>query len=94
MLAVYFGELYCTVRSRTTRGLYTWKSLLLEQRRLIVNTEPRSSFVSMLWAALPVLAGVDVEFVRADARSWSSSHGNDGHKVKGFTVDTLIRVSS
>ena len=37
--------------------------------------------VVMLWAALPVLAGVDVERGRADARAWSSE--NDGHESEG-----------
>jgi Vacuole effluxer Atg22 like len=38
--------------------------------------------VLMLWAALPVLAGVDVESGRADARAWSSDeHGTDGEPV-------------
>jgi UMF1 family MFS transporter len=32
--------------------------------------------VNMLWAALPVLTGVDVERGRADARAWSS-HENE-----------------
>jgi len=43
--------------------------------------------VVMLWAALPVLAGVDVERGRADARAWSSSHGNDRDEVE---VDALL----
>ena len=37
--------------------------------------------VAMLWAALPVLAGVDVERGRADARAWSSID-DDGHEVE------------
>jgi UMF1 family MFS transporter len=37
--------------------------------------------VFMLWAALPVLAGVDVENGRADARAWSSD-GNDEYEVE------------
>jgi hypothetical protein len=41
----------------------------------------------MLWAALPVLAGVDVERGRADARAWSSSHGNDGDEME---VDDVV----
>jgi hypothetical protein len=42
----------------------------------------------MLWAALPVLAGVDVECGRADARAWSSSE-DDGHEAEGaVAVDT------
>jgi UMF1 family MFS transporter len=41
--------------------------------------------VFMLWAALPVLAGVDVERGRADARAWSS-YGNEEHEVEGDTV--------
>ncbi len=32
----------------------------------------------MLWVALPLLAGVNVERGRVDARAWSPSHGNDG----------------
>ena len=43
--------------------------------------------VFILWAALPVLAGVDVERGRADARAWSSSHGIDGDDVE---VDAVI----
>jgi UMF1 family MFS transporter len=43
--------------------------------------------VLMLWAALPVLAGVDVERGRADARAWSSSHGNDGDEME---VDDVV----
>ena len=35
--------------------------------------------LAMLWAALPVLAGVDVERGRADARAWSSSE-DDRHE--------------
>jgi hypothetical protein len=42
----------------------------------------------MLWAALPVLAGVDVERGRADARAWSS-HGNEDHEVEGDAVVNL-----
>ena len=42
----------------------------------------------MLWAALPVLAGVDVERGRADARAWSSS-GNEEHEVEGDIVVNL-----
>jgi len=38
--------------------------------------------VFMLWAALPVIAGVDVERGRAGARAWSSPHGNDGDEVE------------
>jgi len=38
--------------------------------------------VAMLWAALPVLAGVDVERGRADARAWSSSE-NEGREAEG-----------
>ena len=38
----------------------------------------------MLWAALPVLAGVDVERGRTDARAWSS--GGDDHEAEGGTV--------
>jgi Vacuole effluxer Atg22 like len=41
--------------------------------------------VLMFWAAVPVLAGVDIETGRADARAWSededdepSRHGTDG----------------
>ncbi|KAF8492065.1 autophagy-related protein 22-like protein [Russula emetica] len=41
----------------------------------------------MFWAALPVLAGVDVERGRADARAWSSSHGNDRDEVE---VDAVV----
>jgi len=41
----------------------------------------------MLWAALPVLAGVDVERGRADARAWSSSHGDDIDEVE---VDAVV----
>ena len=44
--------------------------------------------VIMLWAALPVLAGVDVERGRADARAWSS-HGNEEHEVEGDAVVNL-----
>ncbi|KAH9053769.1 MFS general substrate transporter [Lactarius vividus] len=40
--------------------------------------------VAMLWAALPVLAGVDVERGRTDARAWSS--GDDGREAEGDTV--------
>jgi UMF1 family MFS transporter len=43
--------------------------------------------VLMLWAALPVLAGVDVKRGRADARAWSSSHGNDRDEVE---VDAVV----
>jgi hypothetical protein len=43
--------------------------------------------VFMLWAALPVLAGVDVERGRTDARAWSSSHGNDRDDVEVDTVN-------
>ncbi|KAF8261613.1 autophagy-related protein 22-like protein [Lactarius quietus] len=43
--------------------------------------------VVMLWAALPVLAGVDVERGRIDARAWSS--GDDGHEVEGATVNPV-----
>ena len=43
--------------------------------------------VSMFWAALPVLAGVDVERVRADAHVWSSSHRDDGDEVG---VDAVV----
>jgi UMF1 family MFS transporter len=42
--------------------------------------------VFMLWAALPVLVGVDVERGRADARAWSSC-GNEELEVE---VDTVI----
>jgi len=38
----------------------------------------------MLWAALPILAGVDVERGRIDARAWSS--GDDGHETEGGAV--------
>ena len=38
----------------------------------------------MLWAALPVLAGVDVERGRLDARAWSS--GDDGRETEEATV--------
>jgi len=38
--------------------------------------------VAMLWAALPVLAGVDVERGRADARAWSSIE-DDGDEAEG-----------
>ncbi|KAH9989260.1 autophagy-related protein 22-like protein, partial [Russula vinacea] len=44
--------------------------------------------VIMLWAALPVLAGVDVERGRADARAWSS-YRNEEHEVEGDTVVNL-----
>lgn len=43
--------------------------------------------VAMLWAAIPVLAGVDVDRGRADAHAWSSDdddrsgHGTDGDPV-------------
>jgi len=40
--------------------------------------------VAMLWAALPILAGVDVERGRIDARAWSS--GDDGHEAEGGAV--------
>ena len=41
--------------------------------------------VAMLWAALPVLAGVDVERGRIDAQAWSS--GDDGREPEeGVTV--------
>ncbi|KAI0300620.1 autophagy-related protein 22-like protein [Multifurca ochricompacta] len=40
--------------------------------------------VFMLWAALPVLIGVDVERGRADALAWSS--GNEGHEREGNAV--------
>ena len=40
--------------------------------------------VAMLWAALPILAGVDVERGRIDAQAWSS--GDDGHEPEGVTV--------
>jgi len=43
--------------------------------------------VFMLWAALPVLAGVDVERGRADARAWSSSHVDDRDEVE---VDAVV----
>ena len=43
--------------------------------------------VFMLWAALPVLAGVDVERGRADARAWSSSHRDDRDEVE---VDVVV----
>ena len=39
----------------------------------------------MVRAALLVLARVDVERGRVDARAWSS-HGNEGHEVKGDIV--------
>ena len=42
----------------------------------------------MLWAALPVLAGVDVELGRADVWAWSS-HGNEEHEVEGGAVVNL-----
>jgi len=45
--------------------------------------------VAMLWAALPVLAGVDVERGRADARAWSSE--NDGHESEGDATVNRIR---
>jgi hypothetical protein len=38
----------------------------------------------MLWAALPILAGVDVERGRIDARAWSS--GDDDREAEGVTV--------
>jgi hypothetical protein len=38
--------------------------------------------VFMLWAALPVLAGVDVERGRPDAQAWSSSHGDERDEVE------------
>ena len=44
--------------------------------------------VIMLWAALPVLAGVDIERGRADARAWSS-YRNEEHEVEGDTVVNL-----
>ena len=44
--------------------------------------------VIMLWAALPVLAGVDVELGRADVWAWSS-HGNEEHEVEGGAVVNL-----
>ncbi|KAH9989262.1 autophagy-related protein 22-like protein [Russula vinacea] len=44
--------------------------------------------VIMLWAALPILAGVDVERGRAEARAWSSS-GNEEHEVVGDIVVNL-----
>ncbi|KAF8261607.1 hypothetical protein EI94DRAFT_1810005 [Lactarius quietus] len=40
--------------------------------------------VVMLWAALPVLTGVDVERGRIDARAWSS--GDDGLEAEGGAV--------
>ncbi|KAH8983055.1 MFS general substrate transporter [Lactarius hatsudake] len=40
--------------------------------------------VAMLWAALPVLAGVDVERGRTDARAWSS--GDDGREAERGTI--------
>jgi len=40
--------------------------------------------VAMLWAALPILAGLDVERGRTDAHAWSSGH--DGHEAEGGTV--------
>ena len=40
--------------------------------------------VAMLRAALPILAGVDVERGRIDAHAWSS--GDDGHEAEGPTV--------
>jgi MFS transporter, UMF1 family len=43
--------------------------------------------VFMLWAALPVLAGVDVERGRADARAWSSSQSDDRDEVE---VETIV----
>jgi UMF1 family MFS transporter len=42
--------------------------------------------VFMLWAALPVLTGVDVERGRADAREWSSSGKGDDHEVEEDAV--------
>jgi MFS-type transporter involved in bile tolerance (Atg22 family) len=42
--------------------------------------------VFMLWAALPVLSGVDVERGRTDAREWSSSGNGDDHEVEEDTV--------
>jgi UMF1 family MFS transporter len=41
----------------------------------------------MLWAAVPVLAGVDVERGRADAHAWSSSHGDERDEVE---VEALV----
>jgi Vacuole effluxer Atg22 like len=38
--------------------------------------------VVMLWAAAPVLAGVDVERGRADARAWTSNE-SDRHEAEG-----------
>jgi UMF1 family MFS transporter len=43
--------------------------------------------VFMLGAAIPVLAGVDVERGRADARAWSSSHGDDRDEAE---VDAAV----
>lgn len=43
--------------------------------------------VFMLWAALPVLAGVDVERGRADAQAWSSSHRDERDEVE---VDAVV----
>ena len=40
--------------------------------------------VAMLWAALPVLAGVDVERGRVDAQAWSA--GDDGREAEGAAV--------
>jgi hypothetical protein len=44
----------------------------------------------MLWASLPVLAGVDVERGRADARAWSSD-GNDEYEVEEDAVANRVR---
>ncbi|KAI9463778.1 autophagy-type protein 22 [Russula earlei] len=45
--------------------------------------------VFMLWAALPVLAGVDVERGRADAQAWATDE-NDGHTAEVDAIDHRV----
>ena len=46
--------------------------------------------VVMLWAALPVLAGVDVERGRADAHAWSGE--NDSRESEGDAAANRAQI--
>jgi len=48
--------------------------------------------VAVLWAALPVLAGVDVERGRVDARAWSSEEGENENDVEYPATEAEVGV--
>jgi MFS transporter, UMF1 family len=75
--------LYMTVRkSRPLIGVVTVVV------GIVADLTGNIQYAFLLWAALPVPAGVDVERGRADARAWSS-YGNEEHVVEGDTVANL-----